>query len=146
MKLKQMDVKIALLHETLEQRIYMKQPNSFMEIGQEEMVCLLRRSLYGLKQSPHQWYHRFDSLVLSLGFIRCEHNCCVYVKDIDEEDVLYLLLYVDDMLIVSRSMKAVKGLKRALLVEFKMKDLDPAKKILGMEICKDRNKGILYLS
>ena len=78
--------------------------------------------------------------------IRCEHDCYVYVKDVDEDDTLYLLLYVDDMLIASESVKAVKGLKKALLKEFEMKNLGLAKKILGMEICRDKNKGLLHLS
>ena len=59
---------------------------------------------------------------------------------------MYLLLYVDDMLIASRSMKAVKELKKALSEEFEMKDLGPAQKILGMEICRDRGKGTLHLA
>ena len=139
-------MKTAFLHGTLEKRIYMKQSDGFMEMGQEEKVCLLSKSLYGLKQSPRQWYRRFDSFVLSLGFYRCEHDYCVYIKDVDEEDALYLLLYVDDMLIASRSMDAVKRLKRKLSSEFKMKDLDPAEKILRMEICRDRCKGVLHLS
>ena len=104
-------MKTVFLHETLEERIYMRQPDGFMEIGQEDKVCLLRRSLYGLKQFSRQWYHRFDGFILSLKFIRFEHDCYVYVKDIDEKDALYLLLYVDDMLIASRSMEAVKRLK-----------------------------------
>ena len=72
---------------------------------------------------------------MSLGFSRCEHNYCVYVKDVDEEDALYLLLYVDDMLIANRSMNAVKRLKKVLSSKFEIKDLGPAKKILGMKIC-----------
>ena len=83
---------------------------------------------------------------MSLGFNRCEHDCCVYIKDIDKEDALYLLLYVDDMLIASRSMDAMKRLKIALSSEFEMKDLGPAEKILGMEIYKDRCEGVLHLS
>ena len=105
-----------------------------------------QKFLYGLKQSPHQWYRRFDSFVLSLGFSRCEHDYCVYVKDVDEEDALYLLLYVDDMLIASRSMDAMKRLKRALSSEFVMKNLDLVEKILRMEICRDRCKGVPHLS
>ena len=66
MELEQMDVKIAFLHGTLEERIYIRQLDGFMEVGQEEKVYLLRRSLYGLKQSPHQWYHRSNSFILSL--------------------------------------------------------------------------------
>ena len=52
MKLEQMDVKTAFLHGSLDEKIYMKQPDGFIEIGQEDKVCLLQRSLYGLKQSP----------------------------------------------------------------------------------------------
>ena len=81
-----------------------------------------------------------------MGFNRCEYDCCVYIKDIDQEDALYLLLYVDDMLIASRSMDAVKRLKKILSSKFEMKDLGPAKKILGMKICRDMFKGVLHLS
>ena len=73
------------------------------------------------------------------------HDYYVYIKDVEEEDALYLLLYVDDILLASRSMKAVKGLKRALSIEFEMKDLDPVKMILRMEICKNMFKGVLHL-
>ena len=67
-----------------------------------------------------------------MDFLRCEHDCCIYVKDVDEDDALYLLLYVDDMFIVSRSTDAVNELKSALSSEFEMKDLDPVRKILGI--------------
>jgi len=52
MELEQMDVKIAFLHGSLDEKIYMKQHDGFIEIGQEDNVCLLQRSLYDLKQSP----------------------------------------------------------------------------------------------
>ena len=124
----------------------MKQLAGFIQTGLEEKICLLKKSLYGLKQSPCQWYKRFDTFILSLGFSRCEHDSCMYVKDVHEDDVLYLLLYVDDMLITSKSADAVNGLKIALSTEFDMKDLDLAEKILSIEICKDKSKGILHLS
>src|ERR1044072_8586167 len=60
MILEKMDLKTAFLHGNLEEQIYMKQPEGFEETGQE-LVCQLKRSLYGLKQSPRQWYKRFDS-------------------------------------------------------------------------------------
>ena len=69
----------------------------------------------------------------------------MYVKDVDTDNALYLLLYVDDMLIASRSMKAVKGLKRSLSDEFEMKDMGPALKILGIKICRNRSKEKLHL-
>lgn len=71
---------------------------------------------------------KWDSIVLSLGFHRCEHDNCVYVKDMDDYNALYLLLYVDDMLIASRSVETVQELKTALSSKFEMKDRRPCKK------------------
>ena len=59
---------------------------------------------------------------------------------------MYLLIYVDDMLIAGKDMSEINKIKAQLSGEFKMKDLGAAKKILGMEICRDREAGKLYLS
>ena len=60
-----MDVKTTFLHGDLEEEIYMKQPEGFMVKGKKELVCRLKKSLYGLKQSPRMWYQKFDGLYLS---------------------------------------------------------------------------------
>ena len=146
LELEQMDVKTAFLHGHLEESIYMEQPPGFREPGSDGKVCLLKKSLYGLKQSPRQWYKRFDTYVRSIGLYRCESDSCVYVKSLDNGSRMYLLLYVDDMLIACKSKKAVQELKAALSREFEMKDLGPARKILGMEIIRDRPNGMLHLS
>jgi ATP-binding cassette subfamily B (MDR/TAP) protein 1 len=65
LKLKQLDVKTAFLHGELEEEIYMDQPKGFIVPGKEDTICKLRRSLYGLKQSPRQWYKMFDSFMLA---------------------------------------------------------------------------------
>ena len=65
-----MDVKMTFLHGYLEERIYMEQPPDFRDPRSEGKVCLLQKSLYGLKQSPRQWYKRFDSYVHSIGLFR----------------------------------------------------------------------------
>ena len=59
---------------------------------------------------------------------------------------MFLLLYVDDMLIACKSRKVVQDLKASLSREFEMKDLGPARKILGMEIFRDRAWRVLHLS
>ncbi|KAG8483133.1 hypothetical protein CXB51_022087 [Gossypium anomalum] len=61
LELEQLDVKTAFLHGELEEDIYMQQPQGFTVSEKEDYVCLLKKSLYGLKQSPRQWYKRFDS-------------------------------------------------------------------------------------
>ena len=108
-------------------------------------MCKLKRSLYGLKQSPRQWNKRFDSFMLSHGFKRSKYDSCVYIKHVNGSSI-YLLLYVDDMLIAAKSKVEITKLKKLLSSEFDMKDLGAAKKILGMEITRDRKSGLLFLS
>jgi hypothetical protein len=146
MALEQMDMKTAFLHGDLEDQIYMEQPKGFSQLGQEHLVYKLKKSLYGLKQSPRQWYKRFDSYMIKIGYKRCEYDCCVYVRSLDDDSFIFLLLYVDDMLIAVKSIVEVNKLKVLLSREFDMKDLGAAKKILGMEICRDRDAKILWLS
>ena len=102
MELEQLDVKTAFLHGELEEEIDMMQPEGFIEEGMDDKVCLLKKSLYGLKQSPRQWYKRFDTFIVGIGFTRSEYDSCVYSKVALDGVVTYLLLYVDDMLIASR--------------------------------------------
>ena len=132
LELEQLDVKTAFLHGELEETIYMHQPEGYVVQGKEEHVCLLNKSLYGLKQSPRQWYKRFDSFMLDHGYSRSKYDSCVYHRKSLEGSFIYLFLYVDDMLIASKSMQEINRLKSQLSATFEMKDLGAAKKILGI--------------
>ncbi|GKB55680.1 retrotransposon protein, putative, ty1-copia subclass [Tanacetum coccineum] len=142
-ELEQLDVKTAFLHGNLEEVIYMKQPPGY---EQGNKVCLLKKSLYGLKQSPRQWYRRFDEYMLSNGFKRSSYDSCVYYRSYAPGEYIYLLLYVDDMLIACKSKAEIGSAKSLLKKEFDMKELGEAKKILGMEIVRDRSRKILRVS
>ncbi|KAK5773528.1 hypothetical protein PVK06_049834 [Gossypium arboreum] len=148
LELEQLDVKTAFLHGELEEDIYMQQPEGFIVSEKEDYVCLLKKSLYGLKQSPRQWYKRFDSFMTSHDFKRSSFDSCVYFKKNSDGSFVYLLLYVDDMLIAAKDKREIRKVKAQLSEEFEMKDLGPAKKILGMEILRDRkaNNEIEYMS
>jgi hypothetical protein len=74
----------------------MDQPEGFIVPGKEDLVCKLKRSLYGLKQSPRQWYKRFDTFMLADEFKRSQYDSYVYIKFVNGSPI-YLLLYVDDM-------------------------------------------------
>ena len=111
--LEQLDVKTAFLHGNLEEDIYMIQPKGFIVQGQENLVYKLRKSLYGIKQAPKQWYKKFDSFMHRIGFKRCEANHCCYVKSFDNSYII-LLLYVDDILIVGSSFEEINNLKKQL--------------------------------
>ena len=69
----------------------MDQPEGFIVQGKENYVCKLKKSLYGLKQSPRQRYKRFDSFMLLHGFKKFEYDRCVYIKIVDGS-LIYLLL------------------------------------------------------
>ncbi|BFG26329.1 hypothetical protein CerSpe_126030 [Prunus speciosa] len=146
MEVEQMDVKTAFLHGDLEEDIYISQPQGFIEASKENLVCRLKKSLYGLKQSPRQWNKCFDSFMMKIGYRRCESDCCVYTHAFKDGNFILLLLYVDDMLIACKDMSKIQELKTLLGREFDMKDLGSTQKILGMEIRRDRNEGKLWLS
>ena len=77
LELKQMDIKTAFLHGKLEETIYMQQPQGYLELEKEHKVCLLKKSLYDLKQSPCQLYKRFDEFMLKVEFTRSNYDNCV---------------------------------------------------------------------
>lgn len=77
--------------------------------------------------------------MLQIDYQRCEYDCCVYVKNPCNNSPIYLLLYVDDMLIAGVNMDDIVELKRLLEREFEMKDFGDDKKILGMEIRRDKS-------
>jgi hypothetical protein len=109
-ELEQLDVKTAFLHGELEEVIYMDQPKGFVVPGKENLVCRLKKYLYGLRQSPRQWYRRFDSFMISHGFKRTDYDSCVYLKTVNDSTI-YLLLYVDDMLIAAKDKSEIAKLK-----------------------------------
>jgi hypothetical protein len=100
--------------------------------GKKELVCRLKNSMYGLKQSPRMWYQRFDTYILGLGFTRSKENHYVYFKLIDDH-LIYLVLYVDDMLLIGNK-EIIQDVKTQLSSKFHMKGLGAANFILGMEI------------
>ena len=111
LELVQLDVKTAFLHGDLEEEIYMTQPDGFKVAGKENWVYKLTKTLYGLKQSPRQWYKRFDQFIKGQRYTRNKFDHCVYFRKLQEGSFIYLLLYVDDMLIASKSKDEIEKLK-----------------------------------
>lgn len=146
LELEQIDVNTAFLHENLDKQFFMEQLEGFLEKRNENKACLLQKSLYGLKQSLRQWYKRFNDFVLLNGFSRNSYDHCVYFMKINEDCFVYLLIYVDDMLIVSKSMNEFNKLKNILKTKSEMKDLGLAKRILGMDMIRNTEKNMFVLS
>ena len=145
--LEQLDVKTAFLHGELEEEIYMLQPEGFAETGKENLVCRLNKSLYSLEQASRCWYKRFDSFIISLGYNRLSSDHYIYFRRFDEDsDFIILLLYIDDILVAGPNKDQVQELKAKLSRKFDMKYLGPAKKILGIQIHRDKGNKKIWLS
>ena len=129
----QMDVKTAFLNGQLDETIYMVQPDGFVAKGQERKVCRLYRSIYGLKQASRSWNQKFDQAVKTFGFEQNVDEPCVY-KRIQGKKVVFLVLYVDDILIIGNDVRTLSSVKRWLSQQFDMKDLGEVTYILGIRI------------
>ncbi|KAL0288331.1 UNVERIFIED_CONTAM: Retrovirus-related Pol polyprotein from transposon RE2 [Sesamum radiatum] len=82
----------------------MDQPEGFTVVGEEQKVCHLQRSIYGLKQTFRSWNTRFDEVIRGYDFIKNDYDPCVY-KKISGSSIAYLVLYVDDILLIGNDVK-----------------------------------------
>lgn len=128
---RQLDVKNAFLHGTISEKIYIKKPHGIH--NQDDLVCRLNKSLYGLKQAPRTWNARFDEFLKNLNLKRSKNDKCLYTCII-EDSKLYLLLYVDDIIIVENNKLKLLQLRDALMQEFLITDLKELKNFLGIKI------------
>lgn len=131
-KIHHLDVKTAFLYGTLDDEVYMEQPEGFVEPGQEHKVCRLRKALYGLKQSPRQWYKRINDFLLSQGFNRSDSDHNLYYKGVGDDQTL-LLIYVDDLFLTGGDEEDIEWVIQQLSKEFALTNLGIAHKYLGVE-------------
>ena len=100
----------------------MWQPEGFIAKGQEHMVCKLQRSIYGLKQASRSWNIRFDQAIKTFGFDKNPDEPCVY-KRIQGVTIIFLVLYVDNILLIENNIEVLSNVKDWLKNQFEMKDL-----------------------
>ena len=144
--LEQMDVVTVFLNGDLEEYVFMSDPEGLLSESTENKVCKLRKSLYGLKQSPRQWYSKmYTFLIQHLKFQNSSHDPCLYTQH-ETKKILILALYVDDLIIAGNSKSDISALKEKLYRKFEMKDLGLAKKMLGIEIKRDRAERKIFMS
>ena len=155
-ELHQVDIGNAYCNARVEEDgILMRQPPGFEQTGPdgEEMVCLLRKSLYGLKQAGRAWNNLLNSWLTSpkkghdprwLRFTRCRTDYSLY--HYRHKGVTMIIgCYVDDLVIISNDLTAVNEFKALLGSRFKITDLKELKWILGMEVHRNRKARTLTL-
>ena len=136
--LKQFDVSTAFLNGKLKEEIYMKQPDGFQD-GTAK-VCKLQRSLYGLKQAPRCWNSCFEEILLGMGFIQSEADCCLFTREVNGKKIL-ITLYVDDGLIAATDEQLANQFLKDLGDMLKITS-KPASYYLGLEISRSTNGSI----
>ncbi|CAD7087792.1 unnamed protein product [Hermetia illucens] len=129
--IEQMDVETAFLNGKVTSEVYVRQPKSY-EDGTNR-VCKLVKALYRLKESPRAWYECLDKFLLSIGFVRNNLDYCLHILK-NENDILYLLIYGDDLLICSKNESLINKIKNLLSNRFKMKDMGKIKEYLGITV------------
>lgn len=140
--LQQLDVKTAFLNGELEEDIWMVQPPGYEE-GGPDVACHLHKSLYGLRQAPRAWHAKLKSTLENLGFKASEADAGLFTVVMNGHKV-YLLVYVDDILIASKDVGIVHSVKISLGSAFDVRDMGEPAYFLGMEVT--RKEGWIKLS
>lgn len=138
------DVKNAFLNGELIDDIYMKQPSGFINNEEANKVYKLNKSLYGLKQSARCWNEKIHSSLIELGFRRGQADPCLYTKQVGEK-FIFILLYVDDMLVSCEDSSLAEEVINQISKTFKITNLGKISSYLGVQVEKDQ-QGVYHIN
>ena len=121
----------------------MEQPPEFVTQGESGLVCKLLRSIYGLKQSPRAWFGCFSSVVQEFGMTRSTSDHSVFYHHTSSEQCIYLIVYVDDIVITGSDHDGIRNLKQHLFSHFQTKDLGKLKYFFEIEIAQSNSSVVM---
>ncbi|GJS88300.1 putative RNA-directed DNA polymerase [Tanacetum coccineum] len=137
----QLDVNNAFLHGDLNEDVYMKLPEGFGK-QDDNRVCKLKKSLYGLKQASRNWYQKFTHSLLDVGFKQSHADHSLFIFK-EKDAFVAALIYVDDVVLVGNDPHKIQATKGFLDKRFSIKDLGPLKYFLGIEVAKTKEGMVL---
>lgn len=135
MLVKHADVKTAYLHGEMEEAVFMKQPLGY-EAEDTGAVCLLKKGLYGLRQSGCIWNKKIDGVLKQIGFLQSANDPCLYVRSNNEGNT-YLVIYVDDIVIACHSEEEYDNIMRDMNKHFTVTSLGNIRHFLGIQVQQD---------
>jgi transposase InsO family protein len=147
LELMQMDVDTAYLYGNLKEELYMEQPEGFERKGKngEQLVCLLKKSIYGLKQAGRCWWKTLDAYLKEVGFQPTTTEPCLYIKTSNDKKI-YIGVYVDDLIVAAPSRRDATAIEDQLKSRYSMKPSQPLTFILGVRVTRERARRRLHLS
>jgi hypothetical protein len=136
-----MDVKLAFLNGSLEEEIFMEQPQGFTSPNHPKKVCLLRKAIYSLKQALHAWNLQFHGVFTGLGFTHTHSDAGVYIYHCQDDGgiTIFIILYVDDIMMLGNLGLEINWIKLFLFSCYDMMDLGEIESYLGVHITCDRS-------
>lgn len=140
--LHQLDVQNAFLPGLLDEEVYMCQPPGYADAACPNYVCKLEKAIYGFKQAPCAWYSRLNCQLQALGFVSSKADTSLFFYS-KGNIAIFLLVYIDDIIVASSSLDATKVLLRDLEKDFALKDLGGLHYILGIEVTRSPGKLVL---
>ena len=120
----QLDVNNAFLQGTLSEIVYMAQPPGFIDANKPTHVCKLHKAIYGLKQASRAWYHELRQFLVDFGFKNSHSDTSLFILHAGT-NLLYLLVYIDDIIITGNSNNLISQVVECLAQLFSLKDLGP---------------------
>ncbi|XP_071728180.1 uncharacterized mitochondrial protein AtMg00810-like [Rutidosis leptorrhynchoides] len=138
----QLDVQNAFLNGNLHETVYLKQPQGFVDSAKPNHVCLLQKSLYGLKQAPRAWFHRLSQALFSMGFHGSKTDPSLFVYS-SGHTLLYMLVYVDDIILTGNSQAAIDDIVQRLVRMFSIKGMGSLSYFLRIEVTRTGDDVIL---
>jgi len=143
MTILQLDIETAFLNGEVEEEIYVRKPKGY-ERGDTTKVCRLVKALYGLKQAARAWHKKLDAVLASAGFTPCDADPCLY-KGARNDVVVFILIFVDDLLVAAATKAAAESAKAAITAVFKAREMGEPSFFLGLHIVRDTGKGTLQV-
>lgn len=131
--IRQLDIKNAFLHDDLNETVYMRQPPGFVDPQYPDHVCLLHNDIYDLKQAPRAWFDKFSAFLIAFGFKCSIKDPSLFIYH-HGSTTIFLLLYVDDMVLTGNDSATLKKLLESLSSEFRMKDMGQLSYFLGIQV------------
>ena len=137
----QFDVKTAFLHSPKKEEVYLEQPLEFakQESDGEKLVCRLNKSIYGLKQATNNWYKGLENFLQRQGFTRSRNDHCLFARAETEGNAI-ILVWIDDIIVASRSMTLISDVKKAPETTIHMENRGRLHWFLGLRIRREEVK------
>ena len=144
----QLDVQTAFLNAEIQEEVYVKTPSGYESLDAttgRPNVMKLKKSLYGLRQSPRNWFNTINDSLRGIGSKASASDPCVYIFG-SNDNLSVLTMYLDDLLLLGGNTPLLKDLKMQLMNRFAMNDIGDVSMVLGMQIIRDREAKTLTIS